>query len=205
MPGSEVDWCHRRLTMGALVAIALAALVVWAPPAAACSCAGFTDAEAFAEHPVVFVGELTEVQTPPGVSYSSADPERFIFEVTTVYKGEARATQSVVTPREGASCGLELTGRGPFLVYASTDPQFDLDAQDGELFSHLCTGSRALDAGPVPTSFGAGHSPEAGTSPIGQPPDDDGLPMAAIVVAGGLSVMIAASAVVLWRRRRVPR
>ena len=74
--------------------------------------------------------------------------------VDRVYKGEAKAKQSVVTAREGASCGLELTGRGPFLVFATKDPQFDLEGDAGEVYSSLCSGSRALLDAPVPPSFG---------------------------------------------------
>jgi len=198
----------RALTVLAAVAVGL---VGAAPPAAACSCASFNDDEALAASQVAFVGELLEVRTPSsGEAWSSADPERFVFAVDRVYKGEANATQSVVTAREGASCGLELMGRGPFLVFATTDPQLHLDGDDGEVYSSLCSGSRELVTAPVPSSFGDGQAPFAGSSPIGRPDDDaliggpdvDGLPIAAIVVASGLLVLVLLTIVALRRRLR---
>ena len=55
------------------------------------------------------------------------------------------ATRSAVS---GASCGLELPGRGPVLVYAER-------AADGELLAGLCGGSRAAsDAEAVALSHG---------------------------------------------------
>ena len=185
-------------TLTVLVAMAVG-LVVAAPPAAACSCVSLDDQEALAFSQVAFVGDLLEVRTPPsGEVWSSSDPERFVFAVDRVYKGEAKATQSVVTAREGASCGLELTGRGPFLVFATTDPQLHLDGDGGEVYSSLCSGSRELLTAPVPSSFGDGRAPLAGSSPIGRPDDDpligrpdvDGLPIAAIVVASGLLALV---------------
>ena len=87
----------------------------------ACDCGGFTDDEAFAVADAVFTGSLLEIQTPPGDTYSSADPERFVFQVEEVYKGTAFARQSVVTARKGASCGLEIAGSGPFVVFARNE------------------------------------------------------------------------------------
>src|SRR5688572_11564441 len=112
----------RRVIRSVIVlAIVAVGLVVAAPPAAACSCLGTSDAEALATADVAFSGTLVEVRVPPGETFSSMDPARFIFEVDRVYKGDARARQSVVTPRSGASCGLELSGPGPFLLFASTE------------------------------------------------------------------------------------
>ncbi|MGI8791726.1 MAG: hypothetical protein ACR2H3_00850, partial [Acidimicrobiales bacterium] len=54
---------------------------------------------------------------------SSADPERFVFDVQDVFKGEVTSRQTVVTPRSGASCGLEISGPGPYLVFAFADSQ----------------------------------------------------------------------------------
>ena len=176
-------------------------LVVTAPPASACSCIGLNDDEALQGSQVAFVGELLEVRTPPGESFSSMDPERFVFAVDRVYKGEAKATQSVVSAREGASCGLELVGRGPFLVFATTDPQFDLEGDAGEVYSSLCSGSRALTDAPVPPSFGEGQAASTGSSPIGSA-SDDGLPIAVVVFAGGLVLLILLAIVALVRRTR---
>ena len=68
---------------------------------------------------VVFSGELVEIRTPPGASYSSADPERFVFAVDHVYKGDAKARQSVVTPR---GCTAE-NSAGPWFSCAGCATQ----------------------------------------------------------------------------------
>jgi len=174
-----------------------AVLLISAPPAAACSCGISSDAQAFESSDVVFTGELLEIRTPPGVPYSSADPERFIFEVDAVYKGDARSTQSVVTPREGASCGLELAGRGPFLVFADTQGSVGLETEVGELSSHLCSGTRELETAPLPASFHARAAPEGGASPPASPGDDGGAP----VVAGGALLALAGGLAVWWVTR----
>ena len=85
-----------------------------------------------------------------------------------VYKGAARARQSVVTPRDGATCGLELAGEGPFLVFAQRDPDglATGTAKAGELHANLCGGSRTLTTGATEL-LGAGKPPSAGSSPIG--------------------------------------
>ena len=90
--------------------------------AAACSCVSFTDVEAFAAADVIFTGTLDEIITPTGDTSASNDPERFVFDVAEVFKGEAFERQSVVTARDGASCGLEISGRGPFGVASTPVP-----------------------------------------------------------------------------------
>ena len=44
-----------------------------------------------ADADAVFNGTLVEVITPSGDTFSSSDPERFVFEVDEVYKGEVAA------------------------------------------------------------------------------------------------------------------
>jgi hypothetical protein len=193
----------RRRGIGAgLFAALVASLVVGsASPAGACSCATAGDRAALESADVVFTGELIEIRTPPGDSYSSADPERFIFEVDRVYKGDARSAQSVVTPREGGSCGLELVPPGPFLVYATTGPVLDLEGDRGELYSHLCTGSRSLAEAGVPTAFGVGSPPTAGASAIGSL-DDGSRPVVPIAIGTALVLALVAGVVLVRRRRR---
>ena len=121
---------------------------------------------------MVFTGELVEIRTPPPArwSTSSGHPERFIFAVDRVYKGTAFDEQSVVTAMEGASCGLEISGPGPFIVFAHTDPgDWVEQGAEGELYANLCGGTRAVDAAGVPASFGAGTLPGEGPSPVGGP------------------------------------
>ena len=102
--------------------------------------------EAFARADAVFVGDWIET-LPGGVvpPPASDDPQRLIFEVSDVYKGEVYARQSVVTAVDGASCGLELQGDGPFLVFGrTTTSRFEPGIEDGELAADLCDGSRTI-------------------------------------------------------------
>jgi hypothetical protein len=184
------------------VVLVLGWLFVHSPPASACSCASLTEEDALESADVVFSASLVEIRTPAGEAWSSTDPERFIFEVDRVYKGEARVRQSVVTARDGSSCGLELAGEGPFLVFAQRDPDglASGTAGAGELHANLCGGSRTLT--PESTrSFGAGEPPSVGTSPIGSAGESDtpvgwyAAAVAAATALGGVTGLVA------WRRR----
>jgi hypothetical protein len=126
----------RRTTTG-LLAVLVLLLAGWlAPhPAAACSCTGGTTAEHASRADAVFVGRLLS-RDVAGDS-SSTDPALHVFAVETVWKGSAHAEQGVVSASSGASCGLELSGNGPFLVFA-TRPA---GASDGPLSADLCGGT----------------------------------------------------------------
>jgi hypothetical protein len=169
---------------------------------AACSCVSFTDEDALENADVAFTGALVEILTPDGDTYSSTDPERFVFDVDEVFKGVAFARQSVVTARDGASCGLEVAGPGPFLVFARTEPDgITSGAADGELYSSLCSGTRALTSGALPASFGAASSPAPGASAV----PDDGTQRSILQIAtvvGVLVVVGAGCAIVIQRRRQ---
>lgn len=198
-------------TIAVLVALGVVGIVglVAAPSAAACSCAALGDAEAFDSAPAVFRATVMERRDEHGSRLrSTADPVRYVFTVDRVYKGDVYATQSVVTAAGGPSCGFELSGPGPFLVFtrdrAVTGQAFSHGVLDGEFVSNLCSGTRRVTAAdPVPASFGAGHPPLAGSSPIGH---GDGATAwwrrLWAPVAGGVLVVAVAGSVVLGRRRR---
>ncbi len=106
-----------------------------------------------------------DIVTPPGDgTFSSTDPERFVFDVDQVYKGEAFVRQTIVTAHDGASCGLEITGPGPFLVFATTTDSIMSGAAEGELYSNLCHGTRATAEGDIPSAFGTGEPPSAAST-----------------------------------------
>ena len=171
-------------------------------PVAACSCVSFTDEQALENADAAFTGTLTEIITPAGDTYSSTDPERFVFDVDEVFKGNVFARQSVVTARDGASCGLEISGPGPFMVFARSESDgITNGAADGELYSNLCSGTRALSGGALPASFGAAASPAPGASAIGDSGSQRSMVHIA-VVAGVLALLGAGYAVVVHRRRQ---
>jgi hypothetical protein len=160
------------MTIGAVLAM-MFVIFSQASPAAACSCIQTTEAESFASHDVVFVGEVTE-RVPPenqGPVTSSAAEETWRFTVSRVFKGEAAVETEVRTAQDGAACGLELHGRGPFLVLASEE-----DGPGGGLTSNLCSGSRPVVDAPVPDTFGAGRAPEAADPPPPAAPSPDAGP-----------------------------
>lgn len=165
----------------------------------ACSCGPLTDQQALEFADAVFVGSLAEIITPPGGNYSSDDPERFVFEVDAVYRGQVFARQSVVTARDGASCGLEISGTGPFLVFARAPDTSTDDAVDGELTSSLCSGTRAVEPAGPPVGFGDASPPLPGASPVGS--TSAGTPTTPIVAIVG-AVVVAGFAVLLVIRSR---
>lgn len=183
---------------GLLLFAAVVLLPVGAERAWACDCFGLTDAEAFERSGAVFVGELAE-RKEPSVSGSSAADVRLVFTVERVFKGDVHATQSVVTSADGGSCGLEISGPGPHLIFGR--PR----GTSTEIDAGLCDGTRALADEPVPEAFGAGTAPIAGSSEIGR--DRSGLWIASAAGLVLIGLLAAVIAVPLWvyRRMRRPR
>ena len=199
MPTEGVPVVRRLVGATIVAAMAAVLMVVSASPAYACSCAGGTDAEALARADAVFAGELVETRRPSGPEFSSTDPMRLVFDVEVVYQGTVRARQSVVTAVSGASCGLELQGTGPFLVFATVEPQLGLTGEDGEFFSSLCSGTRAVGEVPLPDELGVGDLPAPGASPIGA---EGGRSVSGPVLLAGALVVAAAVGGAVWMRRR---
>jgi hypothetical protein len=167
----------------------------------ACSCVSFTDDEALENADAAFTGALVEIITLDGDTYSSMDPERFVFDVDEVFKGAVFARQSVVTARDGASCGLEVSGPGPFIVFARTEPDgITSGAAEGELYSSLCSGTRALAGGALPASFGVASSPSPVAAAIGE--SGTQRPIIQIAAVAGVLALVGAGCAVAIQRRR---
>jgi len=205
----------RALIVGVFVLGAVGAVSVgFAPSAGACSCASPTDAEALAQADAAFTGSLVDmVADAEGAVFSSSDPERFVFEVETVFKGEVTSRQTVVTPRGGESCGLEISGPGPYLVFAFDDSELTSGAGAGELYSHLCSGTRALAEGDVPISFTSAPPASANDTPSDPGPEsatavegDGGItPWVLLAAGGGLILVVAAAIRARTSSRNEPR
>lgn len=180
----------RRATTG-LLATLLFLLAGWvlAPAASACSCTGGTPAEFAARADAVFSGRLVSREVVGGAALH-------VFAVDTVHAGEVAERQGVVSPASGASCGLELAGEGPFLVFATRE--------DGRLAADLCGGTTAWTAeaaAQVQMLTGAA-APGAGAAGTELP----GGPSAAQVEAAvAVLVVLAFGAALLLRRRGVSR
>ena len=190
----------RRLAIPLLFGVLLgAAGLAGARPAAACSCAGIPSAaQAFASADAVFSGRLVsrEVHHPNWPLISSSDPAVHAFAVDEVFKGVVHEEQGVVSANCGASCGLELSGAGPFVVYATES--------DGGYRAGLCDGAttatpelesdlRSLAGGP-----GSSAAPREGAAGTDAP----GAPTAVLAVG---ALLLLGGALLLRRRRRAVR
>jgi hypothetical protein len=170
-----------------------------ASPASACSCAigaASQRAEAdalLADADAVFTGRLVGRQDP--ISFlgasGSGDLATLTFAVSRVYKGDVAPRQQVRTAQSGASCGLELSGEGPFLLFAQRDA-----ASGGILLASLCGGATPQ----VDLATWPGAPPDAAVdgSPGPQPPSVAGVAAAAVAVV----TLTAGLLVVLLRRGR---
>jgi hypothetical protein len=168
----------RRVAGVILTGLLLIAATVWSSPerAYACSCTNRTDTQHAEDADVIFTGRIAEDQI-------RGQSRTITFAVDRVYKGDAHARQAVHTHASGATCGLEISGPGPFLVFASEDARPDLQA-------NLCGGTRA---GAAPAFLGDGRPPtEVPPSPAS--PAWIAVPVVALLAA-------FAFAALAWRRR----
>ncbi|MGQ0632008.1 MAG: hypothetical protein ACT4P1_13300 [Sporichthyaceae bacterium] len=158
----------RALLLLALVFAAIPLLGVSA--AQACDCAQPTDAAALDRASHVFTADLDDTVYPekPPEASSSLDPAIYTFSVDRVFKGDVVEDQRVRSVRDGASCGLELRGDGPFLVFASTreppPPGVRSEEEAALPYAGLCNGTRANKAGEMLT-IGSGASPAPPATP----------------------------------------
>lgn len=202
----------RRLVGAALTMPVLIGglLLVTARPAAACSCAVMSEAKKAAYADAIFAGTLIDrrIGQPSGAATSSTHMAVWTFEVSRVYKGAVNRRQEIATAMSGASCGLELSGPGPFLVFARrpNDPVAkswwgDRQLDPGQYVSHLCLGSRALSDGGEPTVDGPPPSSPA-PAPSPAPASSPGPAGVATGVGALAAVVAAALGVAVLRKRR---
>ncbi len=126
-------------------------------PAHACSCVAGTDEDHLKNAEVVFKGTVEAVTDPPGGDVqSSADPVIYTFDVSRTYKGAVMDPQKVRTAQSSASCGLSLSGAGPFLVFASVPGDGTGEEAVEILDASLCGGTHEIAADEDP-SFGPGE------------------------------------------------
>ena len=187
--------------------------VLTAAPAAACSCATQTTQQHFERADAVFTASLLSREEPRGRVVSSADPAVHVFAVRTVYKGTALESQEVLSPVSGATCGLELSGTGPFVVFASRS--IDLGGApttalaEHQYASLLCDGS-----GPVTPELEAELVALAPSGPRSSAPDaelrdgDDARPVGTwplLAVLGAVAVLGGGALLDRPRRTAAPR
>lgn len=200
-----------------LSSLMMAIGLVVATPASACSCAGGTTQEFLDRADAVFTARLVSREEPAGPIISSADPALHVFAVETVYKGTAHEQQDVLSPVSGATCGLELVGDGPFVVFATRSTDLGgapfATLADDQYAAFLCGGTAPLT--PALEAELAEWSPSSPplTSSLPAPSQEARLPGAAeraaaepaltgpVVVAVALVLVVGATALAYRRRR----
>jgi hypothetical protein len=123
--------------------LALGGAVLAPGPACACSCVATTPAQAFARADAVFVGRVVDRASKDRFPWERTGVAVWTFEVERIYKGEVQRRQEIVTMDSGASCGLELDGSGPFVIYATHDSSY-IDPERDQYAAGLCDGSQPL-------------------------------------------------------------
>ncbi len=212
---------RRTLARLGLVLLFVGAAVptLGAGTAHACSCAMRTEAESFRDAEAVFTGTLVSRDLPNAGNrmQSSIDPAIHTFAVDRVYKGSITDPQRVVSYSGGTSCGLELRGSGPFVVFAGRGEggaQSLTDYRDLPK-AFLCGGTRALAANET-LPFGPGAAPAAAPSspsspstdtpsilgPSSDAEEDDGPGTSTAVALGIAAVALIAGGIVLRTRGR---
>jgi hypothetical protein len=143
---------------------------------------------------VVFVGQVDERTVAGQVTWSA-------FTVTRTLKGEP-AKGALLVGQVRDQCGLDLSGTGPFVVFARE--------RDGHLRTGGCSGTgllrpdleAELDAlAPASTTATPGPEPTAGEAPLGSQSQRSG-PSVPVLAGGAVLVGIACVGLQLWRRRR---
>ena len=199
---------NRAMVFVLLAVVCAAALIGFRSPAVspapACSCSTSDEIASFESADVVFTG--TVEQAPDRAADGASNRlVTWSFAVDGVYKGEALARQDVLSAASSVSCGIELSGEGPFLVFARRDP-----GSGGALVAGLCGGTRPI----------LGESPELGVEPYaplsaestagaeleaatGSPRESAGGDRTVgIVVASGFGLLLVAAVVIAIGRRR---
>jgi hypothetical protein len=185
------------LLVGCLLTVAG---VLVASPASACSCAGAMTKEHLDGADAVFIGTLVSrtVTHPDSHVQSSGDPALHVFAVDEVFTGDVHELQGVLSADSGASCGLELSGKGPFVVFATRPP-----GGGATLTASLCGGTAPVDAALTADLRGL-----AGPPADPQPGDDVPSVAAAGLGTSWVAALAAAGALLLLGfivvRRRIP-
>ena len=107
------------------------------PAASACTCVmPPSPQEALGEATAVFSGTVVNIDAPMGLSISSADPVKYTFSVSNVWKGPQSQEIIVASERNGASCGYEFKEDEEYLVYSF--------GEKDNLRTNICTRTKEM-------------------------------------------------------------
>lgn len=175
---------------------------VWSTPGAgACSCAESTDQQAFEQADVVFEGTVAAEQV-------DLDLAVIDFDVSGVFKGDARQTQSIYTDGQASDCTPTTNIGGTYFVFADViDGTEDTPGYPiGDLRAGLCGGTRpagntALDLDPpvdavapiadAPTTTTTLVAPTNATEELAEPFTGGGVFVIGFIVVGIVGAFIA--------------
>lgn len=195
----------RRPAVVLLLGALLGAVGIWAAaPAQACDCSGGTTAESAEWADAVFTGRLVDSRDGAPGRWGNV-PTVLVFAVDTVVKGEVLERQEIVTSSDSGSCGVFLSGSGPFAVFGTrADDVSGLFTLEPDQYAiNQCDGTGALTPS-VQAELDALPDVLPGIGPASAPTDvaDD---RTGPVLAGGAGLValgVAALLVVRRRRRR---
>ena len=202
-PGQGTLRPVRRSAVVLLLGALLGAIGVGvAAPAQACDCSTGTTVESAEWADAVFTGRLVDSREGPPGRWGNV-PTVLEFAVDTVVKGEVLERQEIVTSSDSGSCGVFLTGSGPFAVFGTrADDVSGLFTLEPDQYAiNQCDGTGALtpalqaELDALPARLPGVGPPSAPATPPG---DHTGT-----LLAGGaaLAALAAAGALVLRRRR----
>jgi hypothetical protein len=178
------------LRLGLIVAVLLGGIALPASVAQACSCAVLSPAEHLKNADAVFVGTVVEKmkgEQPSDGALVGAGRVVYTVEVDTVYKGEVPAVQQVVSNGNSAACGISLPVGEPVVVFGTDSGDQEAAQQNGQLFTHLCSGT---GRGTAPAEFGAGEPPIGEVQPVTQSSESAADPATNWTVPGIIAVVL---------------
>lgn len=202
-PGQGTLRPVRRPAVVLLVGALLAAAGIWAAaPAQACDCSGGTTTESADWADAVFTGRLVDSRDGPPGRWGNV-PTVLVFAVDTVVKGEVLEQQEIVTSSDSGSCGVLLTGSGPFAVFGTrADDVSGLFTLESDQYAvNQCDGTGALTP-TIQAELDALPDRLPGIGPASAPadvPDDRTGPVLAGIA--GVAALGVATLLLLRRRR----
>lgn len=160
--------------------------VLQTPVVFACSCVQpDSPLTSLSEAEAVFAGQVTDIDVPAGITFSSLDPVKATFSVSQSWKGSIEKIITVSTPRGSASCGFGFEMGQEYLVYAY--------GNDNDLQVSLCSRTNLLaQAGDDLSALGQGEIITGEPKPVDERPASSsstplivgGLTLVAVLLAG---------------------
>lgn len=195
-------WIRLTLTMALTLGAVGLVHTTFVPLAAACSCVLLDTAEQAESAHLVASGTVTAVSEPRPdgengpVAVYSVDLDR-------IWKGQAQASIDVLSPRDGASCGIEGIEAGSAIILFAGHADI-LGAPSTSWRTNLCNGTGPSDSQRIDELTALLGTPST-------PEPDSASPAEAVPEAGDVRMLGAlglvafaalAAGAYAWRRRR---